>query len=328
MQEMNEQPKRRTIALALPGCGTGAIAVIGMIEELQANGIPIDMIAACSSTSFVAAAYANGTLPVLKRRYIELAEKGFSTMFKLSFDTGLFSLDPVEEEMQNILTVENIEDLNIPIAISTSDLFSGTELSLTMGNISRAIKASCAYPGLCNAIRWGNRILVDGGLFSVIPTETARAFGADIVIAVEMHNQPYIILPIFLKIKHLVNLFKKAIGTRINSIQAFREEYTDQRSFGFFRVLGAAADYAIQEQGKVPEYDCDLLIDFDTGRIKAFELKNLGTLYEEGRMTIRKVLPAIRELIEYGPHEKLVNAHSGLMHNQETQSALTSKESR
>jgi NTE family protein len=154
---MNEQPKRRTIALALPGCGTGAIAVIGMIEELQANGIPIDMIAACSSTSFVAAAYANGTLPVLKRRYIELAEKGFSTMFKLSFDTGLFSLDPVEEEMQNILTVENIEDLNIPIAISTSDLFSGTELSLTMGNISRAIKASCAYPGLFNAIRWGNR---------------------------------------------------------------------------------------------------------------------------------------------------------------------------
>lgn len=329
---MNDQkaidPKRRTVALALPGCGTGAIAVIGMIEELEANGIPIDMISACSSTSFVAAAYASGSLPVLKRRYIELAEKGFSKMFKLSLDTGLFSLAPMEDELQNIIPVQNIEDLNIPIAISTSDLFTGTELSLTMGNISRAIQASCAYPGLFEAVRWGNRVLVDGGLFSVIPTEAARAFGADIVIAIEMHNRPYIIQPAFLKIKHLVNLFKQAIGTRVSSIQAFREEYVDQREFGFFRVLGAAADYAIEEVGKVPEYDCDLLIDFDTGRIKAFELKNLGSLYEQGRNTIRKSLPAIRELLEHGTNGKAAVVHAKNSGSEASEKAVTAKESR
>lgn len=300
----NFADKRLKIALALPGCGAGAIAVIGMIEELVEQGVPIDMIAACSSTSIVAVAYASGTLPVLKRWYIDIAEKGFSKMFKRSLEAGIFSMEPLAKVLQNIIPVENIEDLNIPVAISTSDLVSGTEVPLTMGNIIRAVQASCSYPGLFEPIRWGNRVLVDGGLFSVIPTDSARAFGADLVIAIEMHNQPYIILPILLRIKEWLNIFKKAVWTRVGSIQAFHEEYSEHRHFGFFRILGVAVDYAIAEQNKIPRYDCDLLIDFDAGRTKAFELKNVGKLYEQGREVIRRSMPAIRELMQNGPLPK------------------------
>lgn len=292
--------QRPKIAIALPGCAGGAVACMGILDELAANNIPIDMIAACSSTSIVACAYASGNVEALRQRTRDIGKLGFLKLFSPSFRSGMFSLKPVEKELAKIVYAKNIEELNIPVTIVASDIVSGKEVWFTSGNIFKAVEASCAYPGLFEPVIDGNKVLVDGGLFSVIPTKAAYDMGADLVIGVEMYNQRYIFVPPLRKLKSMINAFKDFIGTHIGSIIAFREEHSEHRKFGFFRVLGASIDYAIEEHKKVEEYDCDLLIDFNVRGMKEFEFTHADDLYNQGRSVAKRSMPAIKELLANG----------------------------
>jgi len=291
---------RPKIAIALPGCAGGAVACMGILDELAANNIPIDMIASCSSTSILACAYASGNVEALRQRTRDIGKFGFLKLFSPSFHSGMFSLKPVEKELAKIVPVKNIQDLNIPVTIVASDLVSGKEFYFTSGNIFKAVEASCAYPGLFEPVIVGDKVLVDGGLFSVIPTKAAYEMGADLVIGVEMYNQRYIFVPPLRRIKSMLNAFKNFIGTHIGSIIAFREEHSEHRKFGFFRVLGASIDYAIEEHKKPEEHDCDLLIDFNVRGMKEFEFTNADRLYNQGRSIAKRSMPAIKDLLANG----------------------------
>ena len=70
MNTANIEP-HKIVGLALSGGFIRTTACIGAIEVLEENGIPIDIISGCSSGSAVAAAYAAGTMPQLKKRLIE-----------------------------------------------------------------------------------------------------------------------------------------------------------------------------------------------------------------------------------------------------------------
>jgi predicted acylesterase/phospholipase RssA len=292
--------KRPKIAVALPGCAGGAVACMGILDELKANNIPIDMISSCSSTSILACAYASGNVEALRQRTRDIGKLGFLKLFSPSFHSGMFSLRPVEKELAKIVPLKNIEELNIPVAIVASDIVSGKEVCFTSGSIFKAVEASCAYPGLFEPVIDGNKVLVDGGLFSVIPTKAAYDLGADLVIGVEMYNQRYIFIPPLRKIKSILNDFKSFIGTHIGSIVAFREEHSEHRKFGFFRVLGASIDYAIEEHKKPEEHDCDLLIDFNVRGMKEFEFTHADDLYNQGRRVAKRSMPAIKELLASG----------------------------
>jgi predicted acylesterase/phospholipase RssA len=273
---------------------------MGILDELAANGIPIDMIASCSSTSIVACAYASGSVEALRQTTRDIGKFGFLKLFSPSFHSGMFSLKPVEKRLAKIVPVKNIEDLNIPVSIVASDIVSGKEVRFTSGSIFKAVEASCAYPGLFEPVIDGDKVLVDGGLFSIIPTKAAYDLGADLVIGVEMYNQRYIFVPPLRKIKSMLNAFKNFIGTHIGSIVAFREEHSDHRKFGFFRVLGASIDYAIEEHKKPEEHSCDLLIDFNVRGMKEFEFTHADRLYNQGRNVAKRSMPAIRELLANG----------------------------
>jgi NTE family protein len=295
---------RPKVAIALPGCAGGALACLGMLDELTANGIPIDMISSCSSTSIVACAYASGTMDALYSRAQILGRKGFYTLFTKSFHSGIFSLVQVGKELNQIIKVKNLEDLKIPVSVVASDIVSGKEVRFTKGSIAKAVQASCAYPGLFEPIIEEGQVLVDGGLFSVIPIEAAYEMGADIVIGVEMYNQRHIFVPFLLKTKELINSFKNFIGTHIGSVKAFRQEHSEHRKFGFFRVLGASIDYAIEENKNSDNFNCDLLIDFDVKRVKEFEFRNTIDIYEQGRIVARRSIPAIKDLLAKDSLEK------------------------
>jgi predicted acylesterase/phospholipase RssA len=311
MQTENRPPqlnvqKKPKVAIAFPGCAGRALACLGILDELAANGIPIDMIAACSSTSIVACAYASGTTDALYKRAQELGLKGFYTLFTPSFKSGMFSLDQVGRELEQITKAKNFEDLKMPITITASDIVSGKEVRLSTGNLSKAVQASCAYPGLFEPVIDGDKVLVDGGLFSVMPIEAAYGMGADIVIGVEMYNERHIFVPFLLKIKEAINSFKNFIGTHIGSVRAFLEEHAENRKFGFFRVLGASIDYAIEEN-KVPvKFDCDLLIDFDVKSVKKFEFRNTLDIYNQGRIVAHRSIPAIKDILKKGVSQRNV----------------------
>ena len=78
---------------------------------------------------------------------------------------------------------ETIEDLGIPYAAVATDLRSGDEVSLSRGGVFDAVRASIAIPGIFTPWRVGGCLLVDGGLVNPVPVSTARALGAEFVIA-------------------------------------------------------------------------------------------------------------------------------------------------
>ena len=65
-------------------------------------------------------------------------------------------------------------------------LADGREIWLDKGNLTDAIRASIAMPGIISPYPIEGRWLSDGGLVNQIPVSTCRALGADFIIAVDV----------------------------------------------------------------------------------------------------------------------------------------------
>jgi NTE family protein len=76
--------------------------------------------------------------------------------------------------------------LPIPFRAIATDLQTGQKVVLENGSLPQAIRASIALPGLFAPTEVDGRTLVDGGLVSNLPIETAHDMGAQVVIAVDI----------------------------------------------------------------------------------------------------------------------------------------------
>lgn len=73
----------------------------------------------------------------------------------------------------------HIESLLLPFAAVAADLMTGESVAATAGDLTEAVRASIAVPGIVTPVRSNGRILVDGGLVNPVPVSVARAMGAD-----------------------------------------------------------------------------------------------------------------------------------------------------
>ncbi|HSK31282.1 MAG TPA: patatin-like phospholipase family protein, partial [Candidatus Limnocylindria bacterium] len=178
---------RKTIGLALSGGGARGFAHLGVLKVLADNDIPIDFIAGTSAGAFVGAAYATG----LTADEIINIGRGL-TWFKiagLSYSPrGLLSNAKMQQFIEPRFSTRGFEDLKIPFAAVACDLESGEEVIIRDAlDLSTAVRASCAIPGVFVPVNDGNgRMLIDGGVVSPVPINAIRTFGPDIVIAVDL----------------------------------------------------------------------------------------------------------------------------------------------
>lgn len=84
---------------------------------------------------------------------------------------------------------KNIEDLKIPFAAMAVDLTEGKLHALTKGNLSRALQASSAVPGLRKPVQIGDKLYVDGGVLDNVPVDAASDLGADVIIAIDVDEK-------------------------------------------------------------------------------------------------------------------------------------------
>jgi NTE family protein len=80
------------------------------------------------------------------------------------------------------LAFERIEHAPTPLHVVATDARSGEEVLLSEGPALEAIMASAAIPGVFPPVRWGSRLLVDGGVVNNTPISHAIALGADRVV--------------------------------------------------------------------------------------------------------------------------------------------------
>ncbi|PWH17228.1 MAG: hypothetical protein DDG59_08295 [Anaerolineae bacterium] len=184
--------RRPTIGLALGGGGARGLAHIGVLEVLERESIPIDVMAGTSMGGIITALYACGFSP---ERMQEIALEIADIRNLLRFldltppERGIIRTERIRAYLGELVGKDRrIEDLPIPIALACVDLYSKQTIYLTKGNLVEACMATSAVPGLFPPVPFDNYLLVDGGVLDNVPAQALRKLGAEYLIAVDVNH--------------------------------------------------------------------------------------------------------------------------------------------
>lgn len=186
-KEEPRTPRRPKIGLALGAGAARGWAHIGVLRELEANGVVPDVIAGTSIGAVVGSCYASGKFDEIEAFARSLTKRRVFAMMDLSFSgmsliSGERLRSALEREVKDVL----IEDLKIPFAAVATEIGTGHEIWLQRGPLALAVRASYALPGIFEPVQVGSRWLFDGALVNPIPVTVCRALGAEYVIAVNV----------------------------------------------------------------------------------------------------------------------------------------------
>lgn len=177
---------RPVVGLVLGGGAARGFSHIGLIAALEEAGIPIDIIVGTSMGSIVGGLYAAGYSTDNLTQIV--ANLDPALLFDLEYMPagGIVSGERFELFLRELLDNKEFDELKIPFYAVVTDLRTGEEVVLDSGQVSKAIQASSAIPGLFSPVLIEERYYVDGGLKNAVPVNVARDKGADVVIAVDV----------------------------------------------------------------------------------------------------------------------------------------------
>ena len=181
---------RQRVGLALGGGVARGPAHIGVLSVLEEAQIPIDCIAGTSAGSVIGAVYCAG-LSLSRMRTLS-GQMSWQKITGLVWPRrGLVSFARMEAWFESYVGALNIEDLPIPFAAVTTDVYSGEAVVLREGRVATAVRASSSVPGVVEPLEWDDYLLCDGGISANIPVTAARQMGADYVIGVDLFPPEY-----------------------------------------------------------------------------------------------------------------------------------------
>ncbi|MBQ1783296.1 MAG: patatin-like phospholipase family protein [Gammaproteobacteria bacterium] len=215
---------RPCTALVLGGGGARGGAHVGVIKQLEAQQVPVDLIIGTSFGSFVGALYASGKSPAeieklmlatdwnagyrdrVNRDEMPMRRKHQADDFNIQLGIGV-GLEGAKlpagvllgQALSNLLrtalgsqtALTSFDELPIPFRAVAADLVSGQAVVLSQGDLATAIQASMSIPGVVQPMEIDGKLLVDGGIAAQVPVGIARALGAERVIAVEISSPGY-----------------------------------------------------------------------------------------------------------------------------------------
>ena len=164
----------------------------------------------------VAVAYsAGGNLKYLT----QIAEGiNWDNLFDLRFPRlGLISGKHIISIVKLLSKNKKLEELDPPVWVIATDLLTGDEVIFKTGDVELAVRSSISIPGVFTPVKYGERLLVDGGVVAGVPVKAARQMGADLVIAVNVSSGPNPSPP-----KNFVEILLKTMdvmGSKLNQSQ-------------------------------------------------------------------------------------------------------------
>jgi NTE family protein len=168
------------VGLVLSGGGARGFAHIGALRVLERAGAAFDVISGTSMGAILGALYAAGN------RADDIYQLASTTSWRevvdLSLKTGVFKGDRLQAFLAEHLPA-TFEELEIPMAVTVTDIESGEGLVLTEGDLIRAVRASSSFPGAFEPIELNGRTVADGGIVSNLPVEAASYLGANRTVA-------------------------------------------------------------------------------------------------------------------------------------------------
>jgi NTE family protein len=184
--------RRPVIGLALGGGAARGFAHIGIVRTLIAHGIVPNVVVGTSIGAVVGGAYAAGQLDTLEEWARSLQPRNILGYLDIRLNgSGLIGGDKLAAQLEAAIGQTLIEELPLKFATVATEVRTGHEIWLTHGRMVDAMRASYALPGIFSPVLVGDRWLVDGALVNPVPVSTARAFGAEIVIAANLSSDVF-----------------------------------------------------------------------------------------------------------------------------------------
>lgn len=257
------------VGLALGSGSVKGIAHIGVLQVLEENRIPIDMIAGSSIGAIIGSVYAVGTnLDMLGKFFAAINSKDYLDMIVPRTGIGGVIRGERVQELIRIFTHDKtFEQTKIPFICVAVDVETGELVTFRQGKkLHECVRASMSMPGLFMPVRIDGRLLVDGGVLERIPCIPLREAGADVVIGVDVGCTG--------QIKRLENITVRSLLD--NTIDIMQWELT--------RLRLKSADVMLNPNVR------ELM--------KGFSTDNTMDCIQEGRRAAQEALPRILALLE------------------------------
>ncbi|HET7363668.1 MAG TPA: patatin-like phospholipase RssA [Burkholderiales bacterium] len=180
---MTRKPR---IGLALGSGSARGWAHIGVIRALEERGIKFDLICGTSIGALVGAVHASGQLQQLEDWVTSLVWSKVMRLMDLTWKGGLIRGHRLFSLFRATFQDLDLAELATPFGAVATELSSGREVWLRHGKLLDVVRCSCAMPGFFTPVVHQGTLLVDGGLVNPVPVSMCRAFGAELVIAVDL----------------------------------------------------------------------------------------------------------------------------------------------
>jgi NTE family protein len=182
-----ESPKYPKIGLALGSGGPRGLAHIGVIKVLVENNIPINYIAGASIGAMIGGFYAvNNDIDWVEKVIVANDWRKILALYTPTFGKGLVGGSNILKYIESHIGRVEFKQLKTKLAILATDIRRGESICIDKGLLSTAIRGSTSVPVLFEPAEREGKLLADAGLSVPVPVETARAMGAEFVIAVNL----------------------------------------------------------------------------------------------------------------------------------------------
>lgn len=221
---MAQQQPRKRVAVVLSGGGAKGMAHIGALKVIERAGIPIDIITGTSMGSIIGGLYSIGydaqkldsMVRVQDWAFVlsdkeDVSNKSLDDRLKqntyILIKTLTLSKNKSIAETGGVIQGKNLtrlfnkltegyhdsidfSKLPIPFACAATNIIDNMEYDFHSGVLAHAMRTSMSIPAVFSPIRYGNMVLVDGGLRNNYPADLARQMGADVIIGVTVQGPP------------------------------------------------------------------------------------------------------------------------------------------
>lgn len=182
-------PLGTRVGLALGSGSVHGFAHVGVLLELEARGLPVQVVAGTSAGALVGSLWASG----LDAQAIAALARGEALDFgSLSASwQGLYNSEPMRKPLEAAFRARPIEAWPRRFGAVATNLADGSRRLLASGDGVAAVQASAAIPVMFMPIKVRGERLVDGALVEPVPVRAARELGAGIVVAVDVAYRPH-----------------------------------------------------------------------------------------------------------------------------------------
>lgn len=177
------------VVLVLGSGSSRGFAHAGVLQVLEKNHIPIDMIVGTSAGSIVGSLYADKPSASALIDLLLTTQRDEVINFSLrNIGSGLFQGEQLQKFLIKNMRAQSFEQLVIPFFAVATDFKTGKAHVFGSGPLAPSVNASSAVPPFFSPVPLYGKTYVDGGLVDPVAVDVASRFHPKIIIAVSLDS--------------------------------------------------------------------------------------------------------------------------------------------